>query len=306
MNTPGRGVPVRKPSEGHGGVTRGAFRPILAAMDLLPDVLGESNRTARLAARLIDTLESGELFPSLHEELSGIVPHNNFIVYWYRQGFAADLVFSNLDMERLRGQMAPYISGLYLLDPFYIADMSDHRQGLLRLDHVAPEAFHETEFYLTFYKSVQVLDEMHFVVPLALGRSVHVFLEREAPHERFADAEFDRLAALAPLVASAIQRHWSWRERSLVESSASPIHSAGGIEGVIRNMRPGQLTPREVEVIALLLRGQSSKRIAHQLGISEGTVTNHKRNVYDKLGVHSQAQLFSMFLGTLTGDGAPA
>ena len=78
------------------------------------------------------------------------------------------------------------------------------------------------------------------------------------------------------------------------------IGSAGGIDGVIHNMGSGQLTRREAEVIGLLLQGHSSKLIARGLGISEGTVTNHKRNVYEKLAIHSQAQLFSRFLRAMS------
>jgi DNA-binding CsgD family transcriptional regulator len=35
------------------------------------------------------------------------------------------------------------------------------------------------------------------------------------------------------------------------------------------------------------------------LDIEEGTVTNHKRNIYAKLHVHSMAQLFNLFLKSL-------
>jgi DNA-binding CsgD family transcriptional regulator len=49
-----------------------------------------------------------------------------------------------------------------------------------------------------------------------------------------------------------------------------------------------------------MLKGHSAKSMARTLDIEEGTVTNHKRNLYAKLGIHSQAQLFDRFLRTLT------
>lgn len=253
-----------------------------------------------LTARLIDELDGEPFLFTMFEMISGNVPLDNFIVFAYRQGFAADLVHSNLDLDRLGRQMRPYTSGLYMLDPFYVADTQEQRHGLLHLDEVAPADFKESEFYVAFYASAGVLDELHYVIPLGAGRSVHLFMEREQPSPRFSSWEIRQLGALVPLVTSAIRRHWVWRDRALSLQHPSPIHSAGGIDGVIRNMRPGQVTPREVEVIGLSLRGYSSKLIARQLGISEGTVTNHKRNVYDKLGIHSQNQLFSLFLEALT------
>ncbi|WP_077032870.1 helix-turn-helix transcriptional regulator [Pelomonas sp. KK5] len=259
---------------------------------------------AQFAARLIDTLDSDRLLAELADGLRARLDFTNLIVFAYRQGFAADLVFTNLDIDRLRKQMEPYTSGLFMLDPFYIADMTEGRHGVLTFAGVTPEAFKDSEFFLAFYNGVNVLDELHFVVPLAPGRSVHVFVEREAPLEKFTTDEIAGLESLEPMVRSAIQRHWAWRDRAQADATASPIQSAGGIDGVIRNMKPGQLTPREIEVIGLSLRGHSSKLIAHELSISEGTVTNHKRNVYEKLEIHSQSQLFSLFLSTLAGQAA--
>ncbi len=262
-----------------------------------------SRAVAELAGQLIDSLDTAEALAALLKGLRSFVEIENLIVFSYRQGFAADLVFTSLDFDYLALQMAPYTSGLYLLDPFYIADTADGVVGLVRLEDVAPEDFRQSEFYLQFYEAVNVLDELHFIVRLEPGRSVHVFVEREA--RRFDGSDVAMLAALEPLVSSFICKHWQWRDRSRADTGVSPIHAIGGIEGVIRNMRPGQLTPRESEVIGLSLRGHSSKLIAHQLGISEGTVTNHKRNVYEKLGIHSQSQLFSLFLTTLAADSAP-
>jgi len=48
-----------------------------------------------------------------------------------------------------------------------------------------------------------------------------------------------------------------------------------------------RLTLREVEVLALISRGASYKRVALQLGISAHTVAAHIKNAYRKLDVHS-------------------
>lgn len=49
------------------------------------------------------------------------------------------------------------------------------------------------------------------------------------------------------------------------------------------------LTPREREVLALLSEGQSNKRAAKTLGVSESTVKFHVQAIYSKLGVQSRA-----------------
>ena len=49
------------------------------------------------------------------------------------------------------------------------------------------------------------------------------------------------------------------------------------------------LTDRELEVLAAVARGERSKEIAVQLGISERTVKAHLASIYSKLGVDSRA-----------------
>lgn len=50
------------------------------------------------------------------------------------------------------------------------------------------------------------------------------------------------------------------------------------------------LTPREMEILCHLAAGQSNKVIAHELGISEGTVKLHVKAILRKLGVRSRVE----------------
>ena len=61
-----------------------------------------------------------------------------------------------------------------------------------------------------------------------------------------------------------------------------------------------RLTQRESEVVAMVLRGHSSDAIAGALRIAPGTVKIHRKNIYAKLGIGSQAELFCMFLASLS------
>ena len=62
------------------------------------------------------------------------------------------------------------------------------------------------------------------------------------------------------------------------------------------------LTARESQVLALLARGNNSKRIQEDLGIGRNTVKYHVKNVYVKLGVHSQQELIDMVAGAAEVD----
>lgn len=50
------------------------------------------------------------------------------------------------------------------------------------------------------------------------------------------------------------------------------------------------LTPRELEVLDLLIQGFDNKMIAEKLFLSTFTIRAHIRNIYDKLHVHSKSQ----------------
>ncbi len=64
------------------------------------------------------------------------------------------------------------------------------------------------------------------------------------------------------------------------------------------------LTPRELQMLAMIARGLVAKEIAHELHISEKTVRNHVSNIYRKLGIYdrSQAVLYAIKKGLVAAD----
>jgi two-component system, NarL family, invasion response regulator UvrY len=51
------------------------------------------------------------------------------------------------------------------------------------------------------------------------------------------------------------------------------------------------LSPREFEVLRLLVRGETVRSIGERLGLSEKTVANHQSAIREKLGARNSAQL---------------
>ncbi|MEP3025715.1 MAG: LuxR C-terminal-related transcriptional regulator [Pseudoruegeria sp.] len=62
------------------------------------------------------------------------------------------------------------------------------------------------------------------------------------------------------------------------------------------------LTNREMQVVQLILVGHTSSSVSLQLGVSVSTVKSHRRNIYVKFGISSQAELFNLFMLHLKND----
>lgn len=251
-----------------------------------------------LAGNVVLHVDQSDFLDALRQALLNVVPFDNYIVYHYEADCAAELIETNLDADKLRRQMKPYVNGLYQLDPFYIAS-TNGRHGFYCMQEVAPEGFSDSEFFRMYYQTVGVVEEARFIVSIAPGRTVHVFLEREPPHGGYVLQDLERLRAIEPFVRSCVQKHWSWRGMSASVHSNTRTPLGHGVRSVIAGLAGGILTAREVDIVDLAIKGHSSKSIAHLLDISEGTVINHKRNVYSKLEISSQSQLFHLFLQAL-------
>ena len=81
--------------------------------------------------------------------------------------------------------------------------------------------------------------------------------------------------------------------RDLSASSPQPVRQYFG------------LTPRELEIVSVILGGYSNGYIATKLSISEKTVKHHLTNIFDKLGVSNRLEL-ALFALHHNLDAAPA
>jgi HD-GYP domain-containing protein (c-di-GMP phosphodiesterase class II) len=93
--------------------------------------------------------------------------------------------------------------------------------------------------------------------------------------------------------------------RSLFEAgTVDAVLRAAGHAVKRRRALPAGLTPREVEVLRLLVRGLSYKEIAQELVISRKTAGSHVEHIYAKLGVSNRARasLFAMKHGLMASE----
>ena len=122
---------------------------------------------------------------------------------------------------------------------------------------------------------------------------------REQGERRFQRAEFALLKKAEPLVSAVVRQFWTKIAGKPVSAKAA-VASAASSRSRTKRLERGcrrshRLTAREAAIIELVLQGHSSESVGLHLGISTGTVKVHRRNIYRKLGISSQTQLFSLF-----------
>ena len=79
------------------------------------------------------------------------------------------------------------------------------------------------------------------------------------------------------------------------ESAHTIVESAEAGEGNNDFARTAGLSPREREVLYLLVRGDAIKEIARKLFISAGTAKNHVLKIYAKTGCHTRVELVNRY-----------
>jgi DNA-binding NarL/FixJ family response regulator len=97
-----------------------------------------------------------------------------------------------------------------------------------------------------------------------------------------------------PHVLRAVALGDAWFSRKVVEWLLADNASLSTIDGY------ADLTAREQQVLALLLRGWPNDQIAHELHLAKQTVRNYSKNIYRKLNVHSRIELIARFRQNFT------
>ena len=105
------------------------------------------------------------------------------------------------------------------------------------------------------------------------------FLEKPVDDEQLIEA-----------LQQAVRAHVRSRERRAADGAAAA--------------RYAQLSPRECEVLALIVEGLTNKEIGRALALSPRTVEAHRAHLFDKLGAGSLALLIRQYAALVERDAA--
>jgi DNA-binding CsgD family transcriptional regulator len=250
-----------------------------------------------LVSQCIDTIGTAEFSGSLVSAFKSITDFDYLVCFAYHENEMPVCLYHTFTPGKRVVFVDDYLKGPYLLDPFFKACGRKVDAGLYRLRDIAPDRFYQSEYYRSYYVQTGLAEEICYAIYLPKGLALMISLMRSENSSRFSAREFRLLASVTPIVNSLAQRHWQ-DAHTRFESEHSNIQPAENrtiIENTVNALFSPRITPRETQVVAQVLEGHSSDSIANRLGISVGTVRIHRRNVYAKLNISSQQELFSIF-----------
>jgi DNA-binding NarL/FixJ family response regulator len=76
-------------------------------------------------------------------------------------------------------------------------------------------------------------------------------------------------------------------QRFVQRSNVTTMQAADSVGSRVRD----RLTPKEMQIVALIVQGCKNKDIATQLGTKEQVIKNYLRSIYDKTGVSDRLEL---------------
>lgn len=159
-----------------------------------------------------------------------------------------------------------------------------HGATIRMLSQEVENALYQRDCYL----SASLVDRVS-IVKCQADEIVRLNFYRNRAQGRFADADIRVISEMANILVQALDKHDKIRPALNDEDRYRQYC------GRLASAAP-QLTEREIQVCAEIVRGLSSEAIANALGLSINTILTHRRRAYAKLGISSQNELSHMLL----------
>jgi DNA-binding CsgD family transcriptional regulator len=250
-----------------------------------------------LAIADIIGLDNGkEIASGLIAAIDSVVTHEGTCLIAFHKDARPEVLHHTLEPAGRKHYLERYLAGPYLLDPLYQLAIRPNKPSLCRFRDELPDRFRSSEYYHQYCERTHLRDEMDYLTPISTKTTVALVVGRRS--RMFSKAELQRLEMIEPIVQASIRRIWdAWTSRSKTMDGDDDVHKR--LTQCFDKFGESVLTARERQISQLLLRGYSSKSIARELKIAPGTVMVHKRNMFSKLGISSQYELFSMLIDDL-------
>ncbi|RON54488.1 helix-turn-helix transcriptional regulator [Pseudomonas frederiksbergensis] len=236
--------------------------------------------------------------------LTALAPVESVMISLERKDCPPRLLYQHgIPEQHLDAILNRYFSVGYLLDPFCLAVDGGLAQGFYSLAEIAPDNFFDSDYYKTYYLNLGCTEDSYYIVNLDDHSKISVSLFQGMGASCLSADQLNVLRAVEPMVRLFINQcgYIDQQRHSIIAS----VETAAEVASTVVNQRIqvamqqfgcDVLTERERESAHMVLRGHSIKSAAREMGISPETVRMHRKNLYLKLGINSQSELFAQFI----------
>jgi DNA-binding CsgD family transcriptional regulator len=249
-------------------------------------------------SRAIAALGTENFFPALIEAINGQVKIDYPQVWLYHKDLPPRVLYHQIPEQATRGQIDQYLDGPYREDPFYQTSMHQPRAKIYRLSRVTMGKLKDSDYYRDYYADTGTCDEAVYLAKLQAGNVINLSMMRKADNKPFSDEEYESLYVLAEPISELLKSHTEYSDFAATNLIQPGIDHQ--IDLAFRTFGESLLSPREKDVLELMLRGYGTDTSAERLTIAVETVRRHRKSIYRKLDVSSQTDLFSLFLNSMS------
>lgn len=254
---------------------------------------------ASAIAALVAPGNDADIATALDAVIGSAVRHDATCLLAFHQDAPPEVLHHTMSTRRAQHYLDRYLAGPYLLDPLYQLALRAKKPSICRCRDESPDRFRSSEYFRQYYERTHLADEMDFLLDVDAQTTLVLVVGRW--DKRFSRSDVASLHWLEPIVRAAMQRIWqAWSIQHSGDDRDVSMHQR--LTRCFEQFGKSRLTQRERQITQLLLRGHSSKSVARELKIAPGTVMVHKRNLFSKLGITSQYELFSLFIDKLSAS----
>ena len=266
--------------------------------------IAQLSKWNRDISKAIAALGTEQFFPALIAAIPGQVKVDYPQVWLYHKDLPPRVLFHGIPEHAVYSQIDQYLEGPYREDPFYQTSMNQPRAKIYRLSRITMGKLQDSDYYLNYYSDTGTCDEAIYLSKLQAGNVINLSIMRLPERGPFTDQDYETLYLLAEPVSELIKSHTENSEFATANLIQPGIDYQ--IDLAFRTFGESLLSPREKDVLELMLRGYGTDISAERLKIAVETVRRHRKSIYRKLDVSSQTDLFSLFLNSMSCIGQAA
>ena len=268
------------------------------------DALRELSDWNRDIAQAVAALGSDDFFPALIEAVRQRVPIAYPQIWLYHPELPPRALYHEIPAAAVASQIDVYLEGPYREDPFYQTSMNRPKSRFYRLERITAGRLEQSDYYRTYYADTGTVDEAIYLARLSGGSVLNLSMMRLPKQGRFSEEDYQLLYSLADAISALMQAHSAFDEFAVSNLIQPGIDHQ--IDQAFKTFGASLLSPREKDVLELMLRGYGTDTSAERLAIARETIRRHRKAIYRKLDVSSQTDLFSLFLNAMSCVGEAA